>query len=174
MLDHPADANAPKEAGRRHQADEKPGGAARRLLRWLKARRPLEKILLGLALPLAVALISHGLITSAKVPCKSDYTLSALPARAINETVGGPTHTWSNPLTAQGCAGSQIGYGTTVPVACRVTGYAVDDGDRWWYRLAGKLWHGRFFASADAFYNNGRTQGPLKGTPLVDPRVPIC
>jgi hypothetical protein len=61
-----------------------------------------------------------------------------------------------------------------VRIACRVRGFRVQDGDVWWYRLAAKPWSGHFYATADAFYNNGRTSGSLIGSKLVDLRIPVC
>ena len=63
---------------------------------------------------------------------------------------------------------------TTVQVACKVPGFKVADGNTWWYRIASSPWNGTFYASADAFYNDGRTSGSLSGTPFYDPRVPNC
>jgi len=34
--------------------------------------------------------------------------------------------------------------------------------------------NGGYYASADAFYNNGQTSGSLHGTPFVDNNVPNC
>jgi hypothetical protein len=53
-------------------------------------------------------------------------------------------------------------------------GFAVQDGDVWWYRLADAPWSGSYYATADAFYNNGRTSGSLIGSRLVDLRIPVC
>jgi hypothetical protein len=39
---------------------------------------------------------------------------------------------------------------------------------------ARKPWDSNFYASADAFYNNGSTSGSLKGTPYVDDKVQNC
>jgi hypothetical protein len=61
-----------------------------------------------------------------------------------------------------------------VQVACRLEGFRVADGDTWWYRIASSPWNGSYYASADAFYNNGQTSGSLMGTPFVDPAVPGC
>jgi hypothetical protein len=59
-------------------------------------------------------------------------------------------------------------------VVCKVHGYKVTDGDTWWYRLAKISGKGVYYASADAFYNNGRTTGSLHGTPFVDKAVADC
>ncbi len=90
------------------------------------------------------------------------------------ETAGGVVHTWSDYHRAAGTAGPLIASHKTVLVACRVQGYKVEDGNRWWYRIASAPWRGRFYASADAFYNNGRKSGSLVHTPFFDPKVPVC
>ena len=92
----------------------------------------------------------------------------------IPETVGGPTHTWTDYSDAGGSQGQTIGSGATVYVSCAVHGFRVTDGNTWWYRIASSPWSNGYYASADAFYNSGHTSGPLKGTPFVDPAVPLC
>lgn len=90
------------------------------------------------------------------------------------ETVGGVTHTWTNYSNAGGTQGASIATSQTVQIACKLTGFAVADGNTWWYRIASSPWNSSFYASADAFYNNGQTSGSLHGTPFVDPSVPSC
>lgn len=99
---------------------------------------------------------------------------STIPGSAFAETTGGTTHTWSQYATAGGTQGPTIPANATVEVLCRVSGFRVNDGNNWWYRLASAPWSGRYYASADAFYNNGETSGSLEGTPFVDPNVPEC
>jgi hypothetical protein len=101
-------------------------------------------------------------------------TTTPPPAQTWAEAVGGVTHTWTNYTNAGGTAGPSIQTGQTVQVACAVQGFQVADGDTWWYRIASAPWSGAYYASADAFYNNGQTTGTLKGTPLVDPAVSQC
>jgi hypothetical protein len=96
------------------------------------------------------------------------------PPPTYPETVGGVTHTWTNYSNAGGNQGPSIQTGTTVQIACKVTGFKVADGDTWWYKVASSPWNGTYYASADAFYNNGATSGSLIGTPFVDPNVPNC
>jgi hypothetical protein len=91
-----------------------------------------------------------------------------------SEAVGGPTHTWTDYADAGGTEGSTINTETTVQVTCRVTGYKVADGNTWWYQIASSPWDNTYYASADAFYNNGQTSGSLRGTPFYDPAVPVC
>jgi hypothetical protein len=90
------------------------------------------------------------------------------------ETTGGITDTWSDYSDAGGNGGPQIPGNTKVQVACRVQGFQVRDRNTWWYKVASSPWDGNFYASADAFYNNGRTSGSLTGTPFYDPAVPVC
>ncbi|GAA3782247.1 hypothetical protein GCM10022225_83270 [Plantactinospora mayteni] len=91
-----------------------------------------------------------------------------------SETVGGVTHTWTNYTNAGGTAGPVIPAHQTVLVSCKTTGFRVANGNTWWYRIASPGWDNRFYASSDAFYNNGQTSGSLVGTPWVDPAVPDC
>lgn len=90
------------------------------------------------------------------------------------ETVGGPTATWTNYTNAGGSQGQTIATGQTVQISCVVTGFRVADGDTSWYRIAQSPWNNAYYASADAFYNNGSMSGSLHGTPFVDPAVPSC
>jgi hypothetical protein len=90
------------------------------------------------------------------------------------ETVGGPTHTWTNYSNAGGTEGATVPTGQSVQVACVVQGFKVADGNTNWYRIASSPWNSAYYASADAFYNNGATSGSLNGTPYVDPKVAAC
>lgn len=58
--------------------------------------------------------------------------------------------------------------------AVNMPGFQVSDGNTRWYQIASSPWDGNFYASADAFYNDGRTSGSLAGTPFYDPPVPVC
>jgi hypothetical protein len=99
---------------------------------------------------------------------------SAIPPASHPETAGGVTHTWTNYANAGGTQGPSIQSGQTVGVSCKVQGFQVQDGDTWWYRIAASPWNDAYYASADAFYNNGATSGSLIGTPFVDGNVPDC
>ncbi len=90
------------------------------------------------------------------------------------ETTGSVAHTWSDYTDAGGGESRDIEAHDTVQIACRLEGFTVADGNDWWYEIASPPWRDRFFASADAFYNNGATSGPLAGTPFVDPKVQLC
>lgn len=90
------------------------------------------------------------------------------------ETAGGAAHTWTNYTNAGGTMGPSVSAYQTIRVACRVTGFKAADGNVWWYRIASSPWNNAFYASADAFYNNGQTSGSLIGTPWVDTNVPTC
>jgi hypothetical protein len=96
-----------------------------------------------------------------------------LPA-TYAETTGGVTHTWTNYQNAGGTEGPSIATNETVQVTCRTTGFKVADGNTWWYKIASSPWDNSYWASADAFYNNGSTSGSLVGTPFFDPNVPVC
>jgi hypothetical protein len=96
------------------------------------------------------------------------------PPTTHSETTGGETHTWTNYNNAGGDQGPVIAANQTVEVACKVRGFVVADGDPWWYRIASAPWNSTYYASADAFYNNGQTSGSLHGTPFVDGAVPDC
>jgi hypothetical protein len=90
------------------------------------------------------------------------------------ETTGGATNTWTNYTNAGGTQGPTIASNQTVQIACKLQGFRVADGNTWWYRIAQSPWNNQFYASADAFYNNGQTSGSLHGTPFVDPNVRDC
>jgi hypothetical protein len=92
----------------------------------------------------------------------------------FTETVGGPTHTWTDYSDAGGTEGETIPSGQSVQVACVVQGFRVADGNTNWYQIASSPWDNNYYASSDAFYNNGATSGSLDGTPYVDPDVPAC
>jgi hypothetical protein len=95
------------------------------------------------------------------------------PASTWTETTGTPAHTWADPVQLTG-AGTPLGPRQSVQVLCRVRGYVVQDGDPWWYRLASSPWNGRYYATSDAFYNDGATSGPVDDGVVVDEQVPIC
>lgn len=112
---------------------------------------------------------------SGRTACSSfTVDVAAPPPSGFYETTGGVTNTWTNYTNAGGTAGPQIPAYTTVEIACRLTGWTAPNGNNWWYRIAQAPWSGTFYASADAFYNNGATSGPLANTPFVDPAVPAC
>jgi surface antigen len=112
--------------------------------------------------------------TTTSTTTTSTTTSTPPPPTTWAETTGGVTHTWTNYSNAGGTQGPSIASNQTVQIACRVQGFAVADGDTWWYRIASGPWNGTFYASADAFYNNGQTSGSLHGTPFVDPAVAGC
>jgi surface antigen len=101
-------------------------------------------------------------------------TVAPPTTSTYSETTGGVTHTWTNYTNAGGTQGPSIPSNATVQIACKLTGFRVEDGNTWWYRVASSPWNGAYYASADAFYNNGQTSGSLHGTPFVDPGVPDC
>jgi hypothetical protein len=111
--------------------------------------------------------------TGTSAPSQSP-TPSAQPPATYAETTGGVTNTWTNYQNAGGNQGPSIPTHATVQIACKLTGFAVADGNTWWYRISSSPWNSTYYASADAFYNNGATSGSLQGTPFVDPSVPSC
>jgi hypothetical protein len=96
------------------------------------------------------------------------------PPPTYPETTGSVVHTWTDYSDAGGNEGSEIPSNATVQIACKVPGFAVADGNTWWYRIASVPWNDAYYGSADAFYNDGATSGSLLGTPFVDPNVPNC
>ncbi len=111
--------------------------------------------------------------TTAPTPITTTSTPNP-PPPTWAETAGGVTHTWTNYTNAGGTQGPSIASNQTVQVACKIPGFAVADGDTWWYRIASSPWNSVYYASADAFYNDGATSGSLHGTPFVDPSVANC
>ncbi|MFI0724271.1 multiprotein-bridging factor 1 family protein [Streptomyces sp. NPDC021224] len=95
------------------------------------------------------------------------------PAVTWSETTGTPAHTWANATQLTG-AGKPLGPQQSVQVSCRIRGYVVPDGDPWWYRLDSAPWKGHYYATSDAFYNNGATSGPVDTGVVVDEQVPLC
>jgi Trypsin len=108
------------------------------------------------------------------VPDCSGSSESSGGNKTTPETSGSVVHTWTDYSDAGGTEGPTIPSNDTVQIACKVTGFAVEDGNTWWYRIASSPWNGTYYGSADAFYNNGATSGSLIGTPFVDPVVPNC
>lgn len=96
------------------------------------------------------------------------------PPETVPETTGGATDTWTNYQNAGGEQGPTIPANATVAIRCKIQGFKVQDGNTWWYKIASDPWHDKYYASADAFYNNGQTSGDLRGTPFVDEKVPNC
>jgi hypothetical protein len=112
-------------------------------------------------------------IGGGKTVSGSDETTTIAPTYP-ETTGGGPTHTWTDYETAGGTEGPAIPAYDTVQISCKVPGFAVEDGNTWWYKVASSPWDDNYYASADAFYNNGETSGSLKGTPFVDANVSSC
>jgi hypothetical protein len=97
------------------------------------------------------------------------------PSTTHAETTGGVTNkTFTNYTSAGGDQGVGIPPYSALQIACKVTGFQVSDGNTWWYRIASSPWNSAYYATADAFYNNGQTSGSLHGTPFVDDNVPNC
>jgi hypothetical protein len=101
-------------------------------------------------------------------------TPTPVQAPTYAETSGSVVHTWTNYSDAGGTEGPSIPSNDTVQITCKVTGFAVADGNTAWYQVGSSPWSNSYYASADAFYNNGQTSGSLAGTPFVDNNVPNC
>lgn len=112
--------------------------------------------------------------TSSTTTTTTTTSTPASTTAGYSETTGSVTNTWTDYATGGGSQGATIPANTTVQVACKVAGLAVSDGNTNWYRIASSPWDSSYYASADAFYNNGTTSGPLTNTPFVDPNVPPC
>jgi uncharacterized protein YwgA len=110
--------------------------------------------------------------SSSAGPSPTPTTQPTLPHS--EETTGTAVHTFTDYSDAGDPQGPTIPSNTTVSVTCRVQGFAVADGDTWWYEIASSPWNNDYYASADPFYNNGQTSGSLDGTPAFDTSVPVC
>ena len=121
---------------------------------------------------------SGGVTGPITTPTTSTTTTAAQTTYA--ERAGGVAHTWTDYQDAAGeedaggTEGSSIAAQQTVQITCKTAGFQVADGNTWWYEIASSAWNNQYYASADAFYNNGQTSGSLQGTPFVDPAVPNC
>ena len=93
---------------------------------------------------------------------------------SIAETAGGPARTYSDYADGGGAQGATINAYETVGVVCRIIGLTVQDSNNWWYLIGSSPWNAAYYASADGFYNDGRTSGSLQNTPFYDPQVPLC
>ena len=111
---------------------------------------------------------------SPSTPTPSPEPSPTQPPPTYSETTGSVVHTWTDYSDAGGAEGPEIPSNETIQIACKVTGFKVEDGNTWWYRIASSPWNSSYYGSADAFYNDGATSGSLKGTPFVDPNVPNC
>jgi surface antigen len=96
------------------------------------------------------------------------------PATRAETTSDVPNKTFTNYTNAGGDLGPVIPPHSTLQIACKVQGFQVADGNTWWYRIASSPWNSAYYATADAFYNNGQTSGSLHGTPFVDNDVANC
>lgn len=91
-----------------------------------------------------------------------------------SETTGSSgSDTFANFSNESG-VGTRIGGLATILVSCKTTGFALPNGNNWWYRIAQSPWSDQYYAPADNFYNNGHTSGSLAGTPYMDANVPNC
>ena len=118
--------------------------------------------------------VTIGSVTSNVITVPGSAPPPPPPTATYAETAGGVAHTWTDYVDAGGTEGPSVASGQTIQVACRATGFAVADGNAWWYKIASSPWSDAYWVSADAFYNDGATSGSLLGTPFVDTTVPLC
>jgi len=94
--------------------------------------------------------------------------------RTWTETAYTASKTFADFVSAGGPFGASLSARQAVQVSCRVKGFKVADGDRWWYRLASSPWNGQYYATTDNFWNTPRPIGnPINGI-AFDKRVPVC
>lgn len=113
-------------------------------------------------------------LTTSPTSGTTPQTPTTATPQTYPQVAGGYANTWSDYRSAGGTPGPGIHGGSTVHMACRLEGFRVSNGNTWWYRIAQAPWNHAFYATADAFYNNGQTSGSLLGTPYVDTAVPLC
>jgi hypothetical protein len=90
------------------------------------------------------------------------------------ETTFSQSQTFADYVNAGDPLGAPLNPQQAVTVSCRVKGFAVADGDPWWYRLAQPPWNNRYYATTDVFYNTPTATGnPINGV-AFDKRVPVC
>lgn len=112
-------------------------------------------------------------------PSKTKLEQTVERAKSLRSTypekTGGTARTWSDYTNAGGDPGPTINGSREVEVTCRIRGFEVESGNQWWYLVASAPWRNNYFATADAFFNQRRTQGvDFKKTRFVDPGVPLC
>jgi len=156
------------ESARDQKADAQDGGIT------LPLRPDRRRHLLGLTLATCVVAIAVAAVVLMVSLRRNSHHDDRLPAHLYTETTGTPAHTWSDYMQAMGTAGTPLGPRQSILVSCRVRGYVVPDGDPWWYRIESPPWNGHFYASSDAFYNEGSISGPVDTGVVVDEQVPVC
>lgn len=109
-------------------------------------------------------------------------TAGSAPSTSTSSSAGGTwtettfsqSKTFADYVNAGDPLGAPLKPQQAVRVSCRVEGFAVADGDRWWYRLAQSPWNNRYYASTDNFYNTPTPTGnPINGV-VFDKRVRVC
>lgn len=119
----------------------------------------------------AAATVSSSTSSPASTPPTS---ASASAGKTWTETTFSGSKTFANFVDAGNPQGVALSPGQAVQVFCRVEGFAVADGDKWWYRIAPSPWNGRYYASADNFYNTPKPTGKPDNGVIVDKRVSLC
>lgn len=125
----------------------------------------------ALAAAVTLLIVAAGILVV--VLQRRDRPVDNRAAVTWTETTGTPAHTWADKNVLRG-AGPPLGPRQSIQVSCRVRGYVVQDGDPWWYRIESPPWRGRYYATSDAFYNNGSTSGPVVNGIVVDEQLPLC
>ena len=87
------------------------------------------------------------------VPLCGGGTTSSPPG-GNGETTGGVAHTWTDYEDAGGFGSVDRCLPDCNYRMRKVTGFAVADGNTWWYQIASAPWSGAYYVSADAFYND--------------------
>jgi transcriptional regulator with XRE-family HTH domain len=128
----------------------------------------------GVAAAVAVGVLAVLVAAVVLVRVQRPGRAAAPAARTWTETTGTAARTWSDYRVAGGRSGEALGPRESVQVSCRVRGYVVPDGDPWWYRIESPPWNGDYYATSDAFYNEGSTSGPVDTGVVVDEHVPEC
>lgn len=137
-----------------------------------RRRRSIAALTAGVAAVILAVVIALVVIFSGGTSVSSGGGQGA----GRTETAGSGAGTHSDYKTGGGASGPPVPGHRPVRVSCRVRGLEVPNDDNpWWYRIGSAPWDGRFYASADAFYNRpGQRTGSLVKTPFVDDRVPLC
>jgi hypothetical protein len=165
-------------------AASKPSGDGNAIIR--AAYITLAGVVLAAVIGAAVTIYSNGHSNKGAADLQHSPSVTPSASSAPTATATPPVgKTWTEYTFSQSKtfadfvnAGDPLGPSLTpeeaVKVSCRVKGFAVNDGDRWWYRLAQSPWDGRFYATTDVFYNTPTPKGNPRNGIWFDKRVPVC
>jgi hypothetical protein len=111
-------------------------------------------------------------VTGSASPTASS-TVGPVPGRTWTETTYTQSKTFTDYLNAGYPSSALLKPRQVVQVSCRVRGFAVQDGDPWWYQLASPPRDRRHYVTSDVFYNTPSASGnPINGI-VVDKRVRV-